>query len=1001
MAKAIRDGAWPGITVDPTVVENVYLRQDCVPCLLAKFNRPPRSLGSSILPNPFTVASVDYKPIKPTAIGGYSGFYLFVERTSGYKIVILLKTSPSAQDLITSVSKVSSVFRAYGHRLTILRCDAGKVETSTVTNNTLRDDHGISVEPAAPESQFQNECERHMQTVLKGVASMFATALCLSNAFWAMALLSFVNACNCVPNLLSTPYSPEYALTGRHPNLPRRFRFAFGLPVVAHLLNQDRIKRKHLMTFTPQAEYGYAVGSVAHSGATLVYFPQVNTQRVQVRQDVQAIRMLHTVPRSQADTEAFLPQDSDDGTTTFPSTPGIRLFDMRPSGEYDDIAAAPVGQSYTFHDLSSSEESLWPSPRTDESPRASHSEGIYHYVSPSEDSDTSSEDVPPVSADRKRPCSYDPPDAVPPPSTTSEPATAPRSKRSCHLPRHLTDTYEVRTAFTDPHLEDLDPWSLDDYVDIKEAVATAPSTAKVDPTQTPKLRAAMKSSDWEPMWKPAIDAEMQNLKEHDTYEEIEFADIPPDATIYPTKMDLKQKHSTLGVFTKAKARLVVIGNFVTNVFKSLFAPTVNERSVKLLFLLSIIFGLFVTGVDVKGAFLYPNQTSDVFICLPPALNNGDPKYWKLKKTLYGLSESPRAFYDDCSHLLLSRGYTRTTADPCMFYKLEGIQYILVVVHVDDFVLASTNKALQAELLSILRSRYTITTQSSVEDFIGLHIEHNIDESMLLSQPHQIEMIARDYKLTNVPCPQVPMSSLFNDAYQDAAPLVSTESYMRLLGRLLFIIKTRPDTAYALNRLATRSHHATERDFKALLRVASYLYGTRHLGLRIKKSSSTDRATAARLACYVDASYATHADNTSHTGYCFSLGDTLAMFYSRTFKQSNVTLSSTEAENAAAVEATKEVIWFRQLLNEIGFPQTEPTQMFADNASMITLATDFSGNHKRVKHYMTRINFMIEQVKMQTIHLEHVPTEKNVADILTKPLAPKAFLALRPILLGAI
>jgi hypothetical protein len=150
---------------------------------------------------------------------------------------------------------------------------------------------------------------------------------------------------------------------------------------------------------------------------------------------------------------------------------------------------------------------------------------------------------------------------------------------------------------------------------------------------------------------------------------------------------------------------------------------------------------------------------------------------------------------------------------------------------------------------------------------------------------------------------------------------------------------------------------------------------------------------------VDASYASHPDSKSHTGYCFSLGDTLAMFYSRTFKQTNVTLSSTEAENAATVEATKEIMWFRDLLTELGFPQIKPTLVFADNASMIKLATDFSGNHKRVKHYMTRINFMIEQIKLGTIHLEHVATELNVADILTKPLGPTAFLRLRPLLMG--
>jgi hypothetical protein len=127
--------------------------------------------------------------------------------------------------------------------------------------------------------------------------------------------------------------------------------------------------------------------------------------------------------------------------------------------------------------------------------------------------------------------------------------------------------------------------------------------------------------------------------------------------------------------------------------------------------------------------------------------------------------------------------------------------------------------------------------------------------------------------------------------------------------------------------------------------------------------------------------------------------TNGMFFSRTTKQKNVTLSSTEAENAAAVEATKEVIWFRQLLDELGFTQIKPTLMFADNASMISLAEDFSGNHKRVKHFLTRVNFMIEQVRMGCVEFQHVPTVDNVADILTKPLGPTEFIRLRKFLLG--
>ena len=198
-------------------------------------------------------------------------------------------------------------------------------------------------------------------------------------------------------------------------------------------------------------------------------------------------------------------------------------------------------------------------------------------------------------------------------------------------------------------------------------------------------------------------------------------------------------------------------------------------------------------------------------------------------------------------------------------------------------------------------------------------------------------------------------------------------------------------------MATRSSISTIKDFKALLRIVAYLKGTKTLGIRFARD--TGGAEVIRLSCWVDAAYATHGDSKSHSGYCFSLGNGGGMFFSRTVKQTNITLSSTESENSAAVEATKEIVWFRQLLEELGFPQLDPTVVYADNASMITLAEAYSGNHKRVKHYLVRINYMIEQVKGLVIRLQHVPSEDNIADILTKPLGPVEFLRLRPALLG--
>ena len=104
----------------------------------------------------------------------------------------------------------------------------------------------------------------------------------------------------------------------------------------------------------------------------------------------------------------------------------------------------------------------------------------------------------------------------------------------------------------------------------------------------------------------------------------------------------------------------------------------------------------------------------------------------------------------------------------------------------------------------------------------------------------------------------------------------------------------------------------------------------------------------------------------------------------------VTLSSTESELYSAVEATMDIQYFRALLKWAGFEQLEPTPLFVDNKSLIVLAQQFSGNHKRVRHFLARINYMIEQVELHTVKLVHLAGTELKADLLTKPLPRHSF-----------
>jgi hypothetical protein len=218
--------------------------------------------------------------------------------------------------------------------------------------------------------------------------------------------------------------------------------------------------------------------------------------------------------------------------------------------------------------------------------------------------------------------------------------------------------------------------------------------------------------------------------------------------------------------------------------------------------------------------------------------------------------------------------------------------------------------------------------------------------------------------------------------------------------LIFLLRTRPDIAYAVNRLATRCAGATTKDLDAVTEVVRYLKSTAHLELTYKTASLDQRNTVGRLYGWADAAYACHRDGKSHSGICLSYGmPDNGKFSCTSKKQTLVCLSSTEAEVYAVVEATKDIIFCRAILAELGYTQLHPTTLYVDNTSLITLASKYSGNAKRVKHFLVRVNFMIEQVAHQVVHLEYINTAEHAADACTKALGGAPFKKLRGYMLG--
>ena len=206
----------------------------------------------------------------------------------------------------------------------------------------------------------------------------------------------------------------------------------------------------------------------------------------------------------------------------------------------------------------------------------------------------------------------------------------------------------------------------------------------------------------------------------------------------------------------------------------------------------------------------------------------------------------------------------------------------------------------------------------------------------------------------------------------------------MVGSLLYASNTtRVDIAYAVQQLSQGMSAPCVYHVLRAKRCMRYLQGTRDRVLVFGRNS----ATAPILNGYCDSDWAGDADSKSITGnllYCYG---SLIGWLSK--KQTIIAQSSCEAEYNAITTMSNNVMWGINWLNELFNVDIIGVPVFSDSQAAIALAANV-GISPRTKHIAVRVHLIRSMVKEGLIKLLHVATEKNLSDILTKPLPKEQF-----------
>jgi hypothetical protein len=298
--------------------------------------------------------------------------------------------------------------------------------------------------------------------------------------------------------------------------------------------------------------------------------------------------------------------------------------------------------------------------------------------------------------------------------------------------------------------------------DFAEEYAMAAEISDAEALEPRSLAEAKRRPDW-PLWEKAIYEELATLKEMGTYELVE---PPADANIVGSKWVFRMKKDAGGTVVRYKGRLVAQGfSQVPGVnYFNTFAPVAKLASIRTVLAMAAHLDLELHQIDIKGAYLNGELTSreQIYMKQPPGYPapNSTGQVWHLRKTLYGLKQSGRRWYHKLVEILVEHlGFTRCDVDQAVFFRHEGRNLIIILVHVDNCTIAATTITLILNFKKKISEHVEITDLGELHWLLGIEIRRDRERhSIHLSQCSYIDSIIRRYNLQDLKPVSTPMET---------------------------------------------------------------------------------------------------------------------------------------------------------------------------------------------------------------------------------------------------
>ncbi|KAM1580053.1 hypothetical protein ACFX1Z_041414 [Malus domestica] len=483
-------------------------------------------------------------------------------------------------------------------------------------------------------------------------------------------------------------------------------------------------------------------------------------------------------------------------------------------------------------------------------------------------------------------------------------------------------------------------------------------------------------------WRSAIQDEYNALQSTGTWSLVPFQS---HQNIVGCKWVFRVKKHPDGTIDRYKARLVAKG-FHQQAgldYKETFSPVAKPITIRILLSLAVQHDWFLNQLDISNAFLHGDLQEDVYMQQPPGFS--DPNYphhvYKLRKSLYGLKQAHRAWFDKLFVVLKSLGFHQSQSDASLFVIQTPVP-IFVLVYVDDILVTGPNPTACHSFIQKLSTIFPVKDLGPLHYFLGLEVQRSSAGLFLHQSKYILDLLHKTNMAGAKPC-LTPLGSVPLDHTGSLLP--DPHEYRSIVGALQYLTWTRPDLSFAVNQVCQFMHAPREPHLQAAKRILRFLKATVSHGLWFKKGDI-------HLTAYSDADWAgCPFDRRSTSGYCIFLGSNLISWSAK--KQPTVARSSTEAEYRSLAYTAAEITWICKVFKDLGFHLPHVPSLWCDNLSAISLASN-PVFHARTKHIELDYHYIRELVLANLLKVQYVCSQDQLADIHTKSLSKSRFLYLQ-------